>query len=247
MDQPTNQSIEHKESDLRTNMNTPISLRRGRHQLMGEPARGGGAGAEANGVAEEEIPKVVKGIFAYLDAVLSDETKTELVNDAMGQPGLRRSVAGELADFLCEEFRLMSWGSEVRTALDRFRLYHKDDMAAALVEGYRLHLLGEDSRAALSADRCLNWGGILNWRSVEEVRNSEFLWQQFSHYYKAGDRFAGYSLPSAEGTMLLRGDRLVAEQRELQMCVASMPPEWERRWKQFEKEGGIKGFLARAE
>lgn len=198
-----------------------------------------------------EIPRAVCGVFAYLEAVLSEEDLEFFATTEIGKGDevLTQwdSPARRVVDRITDEFRLMHWGSPIRKALADYRLYHKTDMACALTCAFALHRQGRDVNEALRADYTLQWGGVLRWATAEEIRSgreSDFLWPQFSPFVQKGDRFVHYSLPTQIGTMLLRGDRLVWCVQRLLMSGVERCLEWEARNDKFKALGGIRGFLA---
>jgi len=199
-------------------------------------------------------PDAVRGVFAYLDASLPQDLKhalsaCELHRDS---PSFYDWQAAPMAVFehITNEFRLMYPLSPIREALERYRLYHKTDMAKALTCAYRLHLRGEDPGEALSADYCLSWFGILTWttkdalRQAHDERPERSLWSQFGQFYRDGDRFIRYSSPTSYGTLLVRGDRLVWEIEEMHMNRSRPSPKFKAEAEKFRELGGNAAFLA---
>ena len=199
-----------------------------------------------------EIPAAIRGVFAYLDATLPPAAIADLGRDivCMGHDSLTdwRSWPRKAMEIIADEFRLMYPHAPIRKALDAFHLYHKTDMASALVCAYRLHLRARDPHEALNADYSVKWGGILSWKSMEEVQHEagsgHSLWHRFSSFYREGDRFVGYSLPTVMGTMLVRGDRLVWDVVEMNMCVEKPSLRWLVARDKFQELGGNRAFLA---
>ncbi len=142
-----------------------------------------------------EIPDAVRGVFAYLDATLPPEALDEFTqkDTHRGDESFHSWHAWprKVRDIITDEFRLMYGGAPIRKALDGYRLYHKTDMANALVCAFSLHRKGRDPNEALNADYCLQWGGVLTWRTAEEVKAAgpdHWLWNRFEGFRREGDR-----------------------------------------------------------
>jgi len=200
--------------------------------------------------APTELPREVLGVFAYLDVVLTAEEQEKNFNPEH-YDGLERMLRTHPRERLKDEFRLMYGDSPLRKALDPFRLYHKEDMAQALLWAYQLHKQGGDPLEALTADYCLRPHGLLTWIPVEEVKelgHERRIWWDFYRFYREGDRFVRYSVPSSRGLLLLRGDRLVWEHEEFHFCIVGPISKTFRKWtesyEKFKALGGNRAFLA---
>lgn len=198
-----------------------------------------------------EIHPAIRGVFGYLEASLPradlDELSTTDVGIGMASLTSTSSVRGKAALRVVEEFRLMHFASPIRKALDGYKLYHKHDMADALVCAFSLFRQGKNPNDALHADYCLVWGGILSWKTYEEVRevrtSGASIWSDFLPFHREGDRFAHYSLPLETGNMLIRGDRLVWSSIELHIGAQGPSLWWLKAREKFNELGAIRGFL----
>lgn len=199
----------------------------------------------------DSLPAPVLGVFAYLDAVLPPEVRAEFDQQDFHKDDdgfyLWPSPRAVVYDLLLNEFRLMFWGSPLRKALDAFRLYHKSDMARALICAYNRQRRGKEPLDALKEDYCLGFYGLLTWTSPEEVKAShsgDWLWNQLQPFFKEGDRLADYRTPPNAGTLLLRGDRLVWEVNTFHGNISAVAPSWKAAYAHFQALGGNRGFLA---
>lgn len=195
----------------------------------------------------------VWGVFGYIEATLPPAQRQMAGNGSQGvgrstmdQSSVRQSIAKEIN----RVFRLQYWGCPLRDELEGFRLYHNNDMADALAAAYCLHKAGESPLPALMADYAVNWGGVLSWVDLDEYKRGSkesrigHNWNEFQPFFRNGDRFVHYSLPTLTGTMLVRGDRLVWEKQALQMCVPNGNPQWDASFQAFKERGSYKAFFA---
>jgi hypothetical protein len=198
------------------------------------------------------LPVTVRGVFGYLDAILSKDVLELLAVVDLDRHGMIAfphacTATSGVAKRIEAEFRLTDAESPLRRALAPFKLYHPDDITLALTWAYCLNLRGLEPLDALTADYGASNHGILQWRSVEEVKAiypDGWMWNQFAPHFREGDRFVAYSLGFTTGTLLVRGDRLVLEVRENFLNYDSIPTRWHAAVHIFETFGGWRAFLA---
>ncbi|MFT3783804.1 MAG: hypothetical protein QM790_17475 [Nibricoccus sp.] len=198
-------------------------------------------------MSQQEIPPLIRGVFAYLDGVLTvDQLRVLSTLDidvglaTKGWGGVRSQVAEKIRN----EYRLMYWGSQLRAVLDGYQLYHEDDMSDALACAYGLYRRGMDPNEALRADYCITGRGVLYWISLDELCAERYatLRARTSHLYREGDRFAHY----LTGAMMVRGDRLVHEVslQTMHINVDGISRRFQAEMAKFEELGGTRAFLA---
>ncbi|MBK9991054.1 MAG: hypothetical protein IPP19_10045 [Verrucomicrobia bacterium] len=198
-----------------------------------------------------EIPNIIRGVFAFLDATIAPEIVKQIAQGSTVdlQSDRYGSVLRTLAESIKTEFHLMHWGSEVRKALDAYRLYSAHDMADALSKAYILQRRGEDPRLAFRADYSLKKAGLLYWMTAGDLDTEYFLGatnrQECRELYRHGDRFVRAETPGNFDLFHLRGDRVV---KRVLLTHGSTGPEISTRWladvAKFEELGGTAGFLA---
>lgn len=201
------------------------------------------------------VSKMLAGVFAYLDAILSENEKISAAAQDHGV-GLGTQTWGgfrsDLADLIFSTFRTQFWGSPLKKVMAEFDLYNQKHMADALAAAYCRHKAGRDPIEALNADYGINYGGLLSWEDEEEFRREALqpgstkakVWSAFYREFKEGDRIVHYSLPTSAGYMLVRGDRLVWEENALHISISGTDEAFDRAHNKFMALGGYKGFFA---
>ena len=96
---------------------------------------------------------VLAGVFAFLDASLPESLRVAATEKEFGIGKADPcDDAFFIAKILNSNFRLQWKECPLRVFLAKYRLYHRDDMAAALVSAYNLYKRGDDPEKALLAD-----------------------------------------------------------------------------------------------
>ena len=194
----------------------------------------------------------ILGVFAYLDVVLTSEQIAEAASHVLedDRNWLRfRSLRETVKNMLKGTFRLQLWNCSLTPACERFKIYHRDDMADALTVAYFLLKRGANPIDALTADYCLIPRGLLTWVDIEKMRakaqptDSTAMWWNFNSLYKPGDRIAEYRTHSDRGYLLIRGDRLVWEVEAIHMDVLWVSLQFRAEAAHFEGLGGTRVFL----
>lgn len=114
------------------------------------------------------------GVFAFLDAALPEDLRRAAEEKDFGIGRVDPcDEAYFIAKILNSHFRLQWKECPLRRFLARYRLYFRDDMAAALTSAYSLHRQGRDSEQALLGNYAVGFYGLLYHRGIEEFKESK--------------------------------------------------------------------------
>jgi hypothetical protein len=192
---------------------------------------------------------LIFGVFSFLDALPEDFFPTDPWMELCDRYKPDEKKRKKLAKQINRVFRLQWWECPLRPLLAGYGLHFRDDMADALAAAYMLHKSGHDPIAALTADYCPGFMGLLNHCDLDEYRkakpdslNARF-WAQFAGFYEAGDRLVGYDHSTSSGYLLFRGDRLVWKYEALHYQVIGASLKWTTDADKFIALGNTKGFL----
>lgn len=194
---------------------------------------------------------MLAGVFGFLDASLPESLRSAAAekNFGVGRTEKPCDESYFIAKILNANFRLQWRECPLRKHLANYRLYHRDDMAAALTSAYGRHKRGQDPEAALLADYAMGFHGLLFHEDVEEFKKAakesyhEFYWNHLRPFYEPGDRVVKYDTISSGGYLLVRGDRLVWEVESIHKCVVGISLKWQAERDHFIALGGSKAFL----
>lgn len=190
------------------------------------------------------------GVFAFLDAALPEDLRRAAEEKDFGIGRVDPcDEAFFIAKILNSHFRLQWSKCPIRGFLAQYRLYYRDDMAAALTSAYSLHKQGGDPEQALRGDYAMGFHGLLYHLDIDEFRNAPQdsykgrYWSQFRSQYESGDRLVEYRWLPYDGYLLVRGDRLVWEEESIHKCRVGVSLKWNAEVEHFEALGGSKAFL----
>jgi hypothetical protein len=208
------------------------------------PDSAGTAGSEGESIERDDL---IFGVFAYIDVTFGK------IRDrySMGEQWPADHEVRVLAHHIRAAFRVQdTLGPYLAVIPDRFEalgLYHPDDIADALANGYVLFREGKDPLPAFKRSYLPVWAILremeeYEWRKPKENQGAIIARQAW--HAKPGDRMFRYETLDRIGVMLIRGSHRVQDDETTCMTPTQIGVDnWNVRKKRYDDLGGSKAVI----